>query len=88
MPLVPLLRASLSLLGLMALAVFGYLVWTWWRGEIVLDAAGVAQRVREDWRLWLAVGLLAWSLLGRAPALLLLARADTEPTEPGAEPGP
>ena len=73
---------TLSLLGVLTLAVLAYLVWTWWRGEIVLDAAGVARRVRDDWRLWLAVGLIAWSLLGRAPALLLLARADTEPTEP------
>ena len=82
MPLIPLVRALLSLLGLLALALTAYLLWTWWRGEIVLDAAGVARRVRDDWRLWCALGLIGWSLVGRAPALLLLARGDLDPTRP------
>ena len=82
MPLIPLVRALLLLLGLLVLAVVAYLLWTWWRGEIVLDAAGVARRVRDDWRLWFALGLVAWSLIGRAPALLLLAMPDTDPTRP------
>lgn len=82
MPLIPLLRALLSLLGLLALAVIAYLLWTWWRGEIVLDAAGVERRVRDDWRLWLALGLAAWSLVGRLPTVLLLAKGDVEPTRP------
>jgi pimeloyl-ACP methyl ester carboxylesterase len=38
--------------------------------------------VREDWRLWTAIGLLAWSLLGRLLLLPLLARPDKDPTQP------
>jgi pimeloyl-ACP methyl ester carboxylesterase len=80
MPLIPLVRALFSLLGFLVLALAAYLIWTWWRGDVLLDPSGVPLRVREDWRLWLAVGVVGWSLGGRAFALLLFAQADREPT--------
>lgn len=80
MPLIPLVRALLSLFGFLILALVAYLLWTWWRGDVLLDPSGVPLRVREDWRLWLAVGVVGWSLGGRAFALLFLAKADIEPT--------
>ncbi|WP_167762466.1 alpha/beta fold hydrolase [Brevundimonas intermedia] len=80
MPLIPLVRALFSLLGYLVLALVAYLIWTWWRGDVLLDPSGIPLRVREDWRLWVAVGVVGWSLGGRAFALLLLAKADIEPT--------
>jgi pimeloyl-ACP methyl ester carboxylesterase len=80
MPLIPLVRALLSLFGFLILALVAYLLWTWWRGDVLLDPSGVPLRVREDWRLWFAVGVVGWSLGGRAFALLFLAKADIEPT--------
>lgn len=79
MPLLPLLRALFALASLLVLAFAGYLLWTWYQGDLVRDADGVLRRVRDDWRLWVGGGLLAWSLLGRSIVSLLLARADTDP---------
>ncbi|MET3780733.1 pimeloyl-ACP methyl ester carboxylesterase [Brevundimonas sp. 1080] len=82
MPLIPLMRALFSLLGAFVLALVAYLIWTWWRGEVQFDHSGVPLHVRENWRLWLAVGLGSWSLAGRPLVLLFFARADSEPTRP------
>lgn len=82
MPLIPLLRALLSLVGILVLAFTTYLIWTWWRGETVVDALGIGRVIRDDWRLWLALSLIGWSVLGRLPLSLLLAKADTDPTHP------
>lgn len=82
MPLIPLMRALFSLLGALVLALVAYLIWTWWRGDVRLDVSGEPLRVRENWRLWLALGLGCWSLAGRALVLLLFARADSAPTRP------
>ena len=79
----PLLFFAGLIFGLTSLAVLGsggYLAWSWFEGEIVRDGNGALQRVREDWRLWLAIVLLGWSFLGRWLVPLLLARADTDPT--------
>jgi len=82
MPLIPFARILTSWLGWLFLAAAGYLLWTWWSGEIVSQPPGVDYRVREDWRAWTAAGLLTWSILGRWPTTLLLARSDTDPTAP------
>lgn len=80
MPLIPLLRALLSLAGLILMAVVAYLLWTWWTGELVVFDNGQITRVREDWRLWTGLGIVAFSALGRFPVLLLIAKPDADPT--------
>jgi pimeloyl-ACP methyl ester carboxylesterase len=80
MPLIPLVRVFFSLVSIFLLALAGYLFWSWYEGQVILDAAGVAVREREDWRLWTGAALVAWSLLGRFPMLLLLAKSDRDPT--------
>ena len=88
MPLVALLKIVFGLLSLLVLAAGGYLVWSWWHGALIpaADGAGLIF-VRDDWRLWTGLGLLAWSLLGRVVLTPLLARADTDPTRPRREAG-
>ena len=80
MPLIPLLRALLSLAGLVLIAAVAWLLWSWWAGELVVHDDGLTERVREDWRLWTALALGAFSALGRFPMLLLIAKPDTDPT--------
>lgn len=80
MPLIPLVRLLFGLLSLAILAAAAYLFVTWGRGEIVLDVDEMPRRVREDWRLWTGLGLLAWSALGKWIVVPLLARPDVEPT--------
>jgi pimeloyl-ACP methyl ester carboxylesterase len=63
----------------MVLALAGYLLWTWYQGDLVRDADGVVHRVRDEWRLWVGAALLAWSFLGRFIVPLLIARADKDP---------
>jgi len=82
MPLIALARALFSLVGLLVLAAVIYFAWTWWNGELYVDDAGATVRLREDWRLWTALALVAFSALGRFPVLLLIARPDTDPTRP------
>ncbi|WP_165187900.1 alpha/beta fold hydrolase [Caulobacter soli] len=82
MPLIILARIALSLLSLGILAAGGYALWSWYDGHWMLDAAGRAVHVRDDWRLWLGVGLLAWSFLGRLAVMPLLTHRDTDPTRP------
>ena len=82
MPLLFLAGLGLGLFSLALLGSGGYLAWSWFEGRVVADADGTLQRLREDWRLWTALGLLGWSFLGRTFVPLLLARADTDPTRP------
>ncbi len=42
----------------------------------------MAHHLREPWRLWTGLGLLAWSLVGRWPVTWLLAKPDSDPTHP------
>lgn len=74
MPLLSALRFIATLLSLVILAVAAYLLWSWWRGDGGIDPAGTMVRLREDWRLWLGLSLLAWSFAGRFVVLLVLAR--------------
>lgn len=88
MPLVALLKIVFGLLSLLVLAAGGYLIWSWWEGALIPAVDGVGLIfVREDWRLWAGLGLLAWSVLGRVVVTPLLARADTDPTRPRREAG-
>ena len=82
MPLIVFARLALSLASLAILGATGYLLWSWHDGYWVLDAQGVAHQLHEPWRLWTAVALLAWSLLGRFLMTPLLAKPDTDPTRP------
>jgi pimeloyl-ACP methyl ester carboxylesterase len=80
MALLSIVRFFTTLLSLAILGVAGYLLWSWYEGDVVRDAAGLLHRVRDDWRLWTGLGLLAWSFLGRSVMLPLLARRDTRRT--------
>jgi len=82
MPLFAVLRFLFMVLSLAVLAAAGYLLWTWYEGEVLTTPDGVLVRAREDWRLWLGVALLAWSFLGRLLTPLLVAKGDTDPTKP------
>jgi len=82
MPLIVLARLALSLVSLAILGAAGYLLWSWHEGYWVLDAYGVGHQLHEPWRLWTAVGLIAWSLLGRFVMTPLLAKPDKDPTRP------
>lgn len=80
MPLLSIIRFFTIVLSLVLLGAAGYLLWSWYQGDLVRDAAGDLQRVREDWRLWTGGALLAWSFLGRSVVPLLLAKADIRRT--------
>lgn len=88
MPLIALLKIIFALLSLLILGAAGYLLWSWWDGDLVQAADGVGLVfVRDGWRLWTGLGLLAWSFLGRPVVNLFLARGDTDPTTPRREAG-
>ncbi|MET0336506.1 MAG: alpha/beta hydrolase [Caulobacter sp.] len=76
--LMPLFVIANLLFGAISLAILGsggYLLWSWWDGEQVRTLDGALVVMREDWRLWIAVGLLSWSLLGRLVILPLITRS-------------
>jgi pimeloyl-ACP methyl ester carboxylesterase len=79
MPLITLAKIPLSLLSWLVLGASAWLLWSWYDGEWVRDATGELVRLRDDWRLWVGLALLAWSFLGRLVALPILARPDREP---------
>lgn len=79
MPLLSVIRFFTTLLSLALLAAAGYLLWSWSQGEWV-DVDGTAMLVRDDWRLWIGLALLAWSFLGRSVMVRVLARPDTRKT--------
>ena len=73
----PLLTVTRFLATLASLAVLGaclYLLWSWWDGDYVRASDGAVLWVREDWRLWTGLGLVALSFLGRIAIVPLLAR--------------
>lgn len=73
MLMLPFLRSAFGLLSLVILGSSVLLLSGWAMGETrVVD--GLPMVYREGWKLWLGLALLAWSFLGRAPVLLLLAR--------------
>jgi pimeloyl-ACP methyl ester carboxylesterase len=72
------LRLLFSALSLAILAAAGYLIWSWYDGEVVVLANGELDRVRENWRLWTGLGLLLWSFFGRLIVLPLTSRSDRQ----------
>jgi len=80
MPLLGIVRFFTTLLSLAILAAAGYLLWSWYDGQLVRTAAGELFRERDDWRLWTGLGLLAWSFLGSRLVPLLMAKRDTRRT--------
>jgi pimeloyl-ACP methyl ester carboxylesterase len=76
MPLIAFARFLFSILSLAVLGLCAYLLWTWYQGDLVRDADGVLYRVREDWRLWVGLALLAWSFLGKVIITPLIATPD------------
>lgn len=73
------LRPIFAIISLLILVAAVYLLWTWYRGEIVTVPDGRAGFHRDAWRLWSGAPLMAWSFLGRPLFLLLLARKDAQP---------
>jgi len=80
MPLLAIIRFFTGLLSLAILAAAGYLLWSWYDGDLVREATGAVYRQREGWRLWTGLGLLAWSFLGGRILPLLLTRRGGPPT--------
>ncbi|MGN6358617.1 MAG: alpha/beta fold hydrolase [Novosphingobium sp.] len=74
------IRFFATIVSLAVLALSAYLLWSWYDGFLVRDAAGALHREREAWRLWGGLALLAWSFAGRYVLPLLLAKADVRPT--------
>jgi pimeloyl-ACP methyl ester carboxylesterase len=81
MPLFTLARLLFTLVSLAVLGASGYLIWSWFEGDVVAAYDDALIREREDWRLWTGLALLAWSFLGRFIVLPLLARADRDPLQ-------
>jgi len=81
MPLISMVRFITALLSFVLLGFIAYLLWSWYQGATVRDSAGVVHFVREDWRLWTSLALIAFSLLGKFLVVPLVAKPDNgEPT--------
>ena len=76
MPLLSLVRLFTTLLSLAILATAAYFAWRWYDGDFIRQANGEVVRAREDWHLWLALTLGAFSVFGRIPVVPLLAAPD------------
>jgi pimeloyl-ACP methyl ester carboxylesterase len=76
MPLLSLVRFLTTLLSLALLALTAYLAWCWYQGDVIREADGDLVRIREDWLLWAAAALLAFSSIGKLVFVPLLARPD------------
>lgn len=74
MILLALLQRLLSLVSLAILGVAGWLLWRWYDARHVAETLGLDEPSRAP--LWWALGLLAFSLLGRFPMLMLLGRGE------------
>lgn len=80
MPLLIIFRFVFSLLSLCLLGAAAHLLWNWYDGDLLQRADGTLVRVRTDWLLWLGLGLVGISFLGRPLLTPLLASGDTDPT--------
>jgi len=80
MALLVILRLLTSFLSLALLGVAIYLGWSWYEGDAYYNDDGLLVQIREDWRLWAAGALLAWSVLGRFAMGIVLGRPDTART--------
>jgi len=80
MPLLIFARLLSSIASLAVLYGAGYLLWSWYDGDVYITATDTLERTREDWRLVLGVALIAFSFLGRFVIVPLLGRPDTAET--------
>ncbi|NGP17205.1 alpha/beta fold hydrolase [Devosia aurantiaca] len=76
MPLIAIIRFFTTVISLIILGVMIYLAWSWYDGDLVREPDGDLVRLREDWRLYWALGLAAFSFLGKLVVAPLLARPD------------
>lgn len=84
MPLIFIARLLTSLISLAILGAGVYLAWSWWDGTWEAVGGGELVRVREPWRLAVALLLLGWSFFGRFIVLTVAARPDA--SEPARQP--
>lgn len=82
MPLLSILRFFAILISLVVLGTAIYLLWSWYQGDALIESDGDVVQIREDWRLWTGLALLAWSVLGKFIVPFLLARSDDRKTYP------
>jgi pimeloyl-ACP methyl ester carboxylesterase len=82
MILLSIIRFLAAIVSALILAAAVWLLWTWYAGDWVRDAAGVLHHLREPWRLWTGLGLLAWSFLGRFLVPLIVAKGGGRPSRP------
>ena len=82
MPVMMLPRFLLSLVSLFILAAAIYLLSSWSHGyEIRLTDGSVRHVHGAGWKLYTALGLFAWSLLGRFVVLLCMPKGQDDPRE-------
>ncbi|MDY6925018.1 MAG: alpha/beta hydrolase [Pseudomonadota bacterium] len=77
MILLVLLQRLFSLVSLAVLGVAGWLLWRWYDAWHVAQTLGIEEPSNAP--LWWGAGLLAFSLLGRFPILMLLGRGGSAP---------
>ncbi|MBU1384893.1 MAG: alpha/beta hydrolase [Alphaproteobacteria bacterium] len=77
MILLVLLQRLFSLVSLAILGVAGWLLWRWYDASHVAGTLGLDEPSAAP--LWWGAGLLAFSLLGRFPVLMLLGRSGAAP---------
>lgn len=82
MPLILILRFVSSLASLALLAGATYLLWRWYDGYFVEGPDGIARHVREEWPLWVGLGLIGWSFLGGLSLRLVIAGPDKRVLKP------
>jgi pimeloyl-ACP methyl ester carboxylesterase len=72
-----LLHRLFAFLSIVLLVAAAYFLWSWadWRDALGAGLAPWRDTTSQDWRLYVALGVLAWSLLGAIPMRLLLGRA-------------
>lgn len=70
-----LLQRLLAIASLMVFAIGAWLLWSWYDTDHVAGTLGLAEP--SDARLWWGLPLMAFSLLGRFPVLMLLGRGET-----------
>lgn len=68
------LQRLLSIISVAGLALAGWLIWDWYDAKHVAETLNLPDPSTIP--LWWGLGLMAFSLLGRWPILLLLGRAD------------
>jgi pimeloyl-ACP methyl ester carboxylesterase len=75
MVLFSLLQRLLAIASLALFAIAGWLLWSWYDADHVAETLGLSEP--SDLRLWWGLPLMAVSLLGRIPVLMLLGRGET-----------